>query len=112
MREIEVRVPRQLLRYAEGYPGPKPFRQRSGDPVVRMEEFLKDLFYGFQQAKRGSTTALAYSQMVEIYARIVSDTTNWIGLKDPRKLTGVTVVGALSPIPACDGLRIPGKQTA
>jgi len=78
IRDLKVHIPRQLRKYAEDYPGPDPFSPRIGDTPLRMEEFLKDLFYDFQQAKRGSGTATAYSQMVEICAGVLRDTTNWI----------------------------------
>jgi hypothetical protein len=43
-----------------------------------MEEFLKNLFGDFQEASAGSRTAVAYTQLVDLYTRVLRDTTNWL----------------------------------
>lgn len=74
----QILIPPELRAYAEALPGPNPFRPLPGEPVLRMEEFLKDLFNDFQEASRGSATSVAYAQLVDVYTRVLRGTTNWL----------------------------------
>jgi len=45
---------------------------------MRMEEFFKDLYYDFQSSPNASLTRNAYIQLVELYTRVLRDTTSWL----------------------------------
>jgi hypothetical protein len=76
---LKVSVPTDLKAYAAAMPGPNPFEVGPGRPPFRMEEFFKELFSDFQEAVPGSPIALAYEQLVALYARVLRETTDWIG---------------------------------
>jgi hypothetical protein len=44
-----------------------------------MEEFFKDIFFDFQTAPESARTRTAYTELVTIYARLLAETTNWLG---------------------------------
>jgi hypothetical protein len=44
----------------------------------RMEDLFKDVFFDFQSANRSQAVVRAYSQLVQIYTRILRETTNWL----------------------------------
>lgn len=76
--ELGISIPSDLRGYAATLP--------SGDPFVstmhanRMEEFLRDLFHDFLQERATATSqpVRAYRQLVQIYAQVLRDTTNWM----------------------------------
>jgi hypothetical protein len=76
--ERDMVVPRDLLAYAEELPTGSPFSSPAGGS--RMEEFLRDLFHDFLQerATANSRPVRAYRRLVEIYARVLRETTNWM----------------------------------
>jgi hypothetical protein len=45
---------------------------------MRMEDFFKDLFYDFQSSPTSIPTRTAYTDLVNIYRRVLRDTTNWL----------------------------------
>jgi hypothetical protein len=45
---------------------------------LRMEEVFKDVFYDFQDAPTDTTMRGAYIDLVELYLRILGETTNWL----------------------------------
>jgi hypothetical protein len=72
-----------LRAYATKLPTGSPFEPRAR--ASRMEEFLRDLFHDFLQerATAESEPVRAYRQLVQIYARVLRETTNWM-LDDGR----------------------------
>jgi hypothetical protein len=61
------------------------FRRMSGtDPriedlaAVRMEEVFKDVFFDFQEDNTDSLARDAYIALVDLYLRVLRDTTNWL----------------------------------
>jgi hypothetical protein len=82
IRALEVAVPTDLRRYASTLPTGSPFEASSG--TVRMEEFFKDLFFDFvAEPNSKSQIAGAYTALIDIYRRVISDTTDW--LIDPKR---------------------------
>lgn len=53
---------------------PTPERLRA----LRMEEFFKDLFFDFQDSPGHAPYRQAYTDLVDLYVRIIRDTTNWL----------------------------------
>ncbi len=55
-----------------------------GDPTaerlgaIRMEEFFKDLFFDFQDAPSDARFRRAYTELVDLYVRVLRETTNWL----------------------------------
>lgn len=85
IESLEIPIPSQLRAYAMHHAAADPFGVRPGMAKPRMETFFRDLFIDFQEAK--SPTALpvrAYSQLVDIYVRVLRETTDWLG-EDSRK---------------------------
>jgi hypothetical protein len=78
IRELGIRIPTDLEAYAAGLPTGSPFEAppRSN----RMEEFLRDLFHDFllERATANSQPVRAYRQLVQMYAEVLRDTTNWM----------------------------------
>jgi len=67
------------------------FRQIVGiDPTsttlreLRMEEVFKDAFYDLDETPSNSTALNGYIDLVDLYLRVLRDTTNWLG-EDKRK---------------------------
>jgi hypothetical protein len=81
---LGIPIPDELRIWASTEAAVDPFSAALGPPV-RMEEFFKELFGDFQDAASSKSAATtAYAQMVEIYARVLRETTNWMGA-DSRK---------------------------
>lgn len=76
---LGITIPRPLKNYAQSSPGLDPFNRRVGQPAPSMEEFFRDLFIDFQETVKGSDIAKAYEQLVNIYLRVLRETTDWIG---------------------------------
>jgi hypothetical protein len=76
--ELGVAVPTELGAYAAALPSGSPFASTARGP--RMEEFLRDLFHDFLQARNAAASqpVLAYRQLVRIYGTVMRDTTNWM----------------------------------
>jgi hypothetical protein len=81
---LGIEIPKELHSYAVTAPGPNPFKLRTGQSAPRMEEFFRDLFGDFQEADTRSNTAQAYEQLVDLYVRVLRETTDWIG-RDGKK---------------------------
>lgn len=79
IHSLRVPIPAQLRAYGALYPGADPFStgqfRRMG-----MESFFRDLFYDFEDAQRGSLQSRAYVQLVDVYVRVLRETTNWMGV--------------------------------
>jgi hypothetical protein len=72
--DLGIPIPTQLRSYARELPTGNPFEAGG-----RMEEFLRDLFHDFlSEEDPNSTTVGAYRQMIEIYARVLRMTTDWM----------------------------------
>jgi len=83
IRALGITVSQDLRAYAATLPTGSPFESPS--PPVRMEEFFKDLFFDFSgEATARSTIAGAYTSLIDIYRRVISDTTDWIN-EDNRR---------------------------
>jgi hypothetical protein len=81
---LGITVPAELRHWAASEAAVDPFAG-GGGPPVRMEEFFKELFGEFQDAASATGPATkAYTQMVEIYAQVLRQTTNWM-CADSRK---------------------------
>ena len=76
--ERKVPVPGALAEYASSLPTGDPFLTLSTG--ARMEEFLRDLFHDFlhERNSAASLPVIAYRQLVEIYARVLRETTGWM----------------------------------
>ena len=71
-----LRFPFQWLRdYATHLPYGNPFDLRQ---PARAEEFFRDLFADFEDAKPQDATVRAYEQLLSIYMRVLRETTNWM----------------------------------
>lgn len=46
--------------------------------AMRMEEFFKDLFFDFQDAPSNTRLRSAYTELVDLYVRVLRETTNWL----------------------------------
>lgn len=78
IESLNIPVPADLRRYASTMSAVDPF-EPSGGPPVRMEEFFKELFGDFQdQPTSGSLPSRAYAELVDIYVRVLRETTNWL----------------------------------
>lgn len=44
----------------------------------RMEDFFKDLFFDFQDSPTDAAIRAAYTDLVDTYARVLRETTNWL----------------------------------
>ena len=75
---LSLTIPPELRSYAASAVGTDPFRLKPGQRPVRMEEFFRELYSDFQDASPGSTTALAYEQLVDVYVDVLRKTTNWL----------------------------------
>ncbi len=77
IRRLGIEIPLELQRYARTLPSGSPFE--SAGREERMETFFRDMFYDFLD--RGDKEAMvrrAYLQLVDIYARVIRETTNWM----------------------------------
>jgi hypothetical protein len=83
IRALGITVSSDLRSYASALPTGSPFE--SPEHSVRMEEFFKDLFFDFSGESRTDTKiAGAYTALIDIYRRVISDTTDWMNV-DGRK---------------------------
>jgi hypothetical protein len=83
IRALGITVSNDLRSYAGGLPTGSPFEQTV--KAVRMEEFFKDLFFDFSGSSHtGTKIAGAYTALIDIYRRVISETTDWMG-DDSRK---------------------------
>jgi hypothetical protein len=75
IEELGVSVPRDLRQYAQALPTGDPFSLGG-----RMEEFLRDLFHDFtnEAGTAKSRPVRAYMQLVDIYASVIEQTTDWM----------------------------------
>jgi hypothetical protein len=73
-----IRVPLELRKYASSFAAVDPFSPVPGRPAVRVEEFFKELFGDFQDGTGGSIVNRAYPQMINMYVRLLRETTNWL----------------------------------
>jgi hypothetical protein len=76
IRALSIPVASDLRAYASALPTGSPFEPGAGN--VRMEEFFKDLFFDFSGEARTGTVAGAYTALIDIYRRVISDTTDWM----------------------------------
>jgi hypothetical protein len=77
VQELGISVPPALRDYARGLPTGSPFDVPQGS---RVEEFFKDLFHDFLSETGTSAEIVdAYTDLVDIYRRVIRDTTDWIG---------------------------------
>jgi hypothetical protein len=44
----------------------------------RMEDFFKDLFFDFQESPGNSDLRTAYADLIDLYVRVIRETTNWL----------------------------------
>ena len=79
VHDLGVTIPAELRNYSASTPGNDPFSHKAGQPATRMEAFFRELFFDFQEASPGSSTALAYEQLLELYLKVLRQTTDWIG---------------------------------
>jgi hypothetical protein len=76
--ERNIPVPYTLKKYADTLPTGNPFDGLGTG--ARMEEFLRDLFHDFlhERSSADSLPVVAYRQLVDIYARVLRETTGWM----------------------------------
>lgn len=83
IRALGITVSSDLRSYASTLPTGSPFD--SPEKSVRMEEFFKDLFFDFSgETRTGTKIAGAYTALIDIYRRVISETTDWMN-EDNRK---------------------------
>ena len=83
VRGLEIAIDPDLRRYADSLPTGSPFDAKA--PPVRVEEFFRDLFHDFLNESRNDTsTVRAYTALVSMYRRVISETTDWM-CDDDRK---------------------------
>lgn len=83
IRALGISVSNDLRSYAAALPTGSPFEPSVGS--VRMEEFFKDLFFDFSGVSTaGNPIAGAYTALIDIYRRVISETTDWMN-EDGRK---------------------------
>jgi hypothetical protein len=81
--ELEIPVPEDLDAYASALPAGSPFEHSAS--ALRMEEFFKQLFYDFSnEGEREPAVAAAYTSLVDLYRRVISETTDWMTEDDRR----------------------------
>jgi hypothetical protein len=74
---LGIELPPAISEYTQSLLGAdsSPGRVRS----LRMEEFFKDVFFDYQEAPVNNGPAhVAYVQLVDLYARVLRETTNWL----------------------------------
>jgi hypothetical protein len=76
LRVRDVPIPASLRSYLRRLLGTDPTPGLLEQ--MRMEEFFKDLFYDFQSAPNVASTRAAYIDLVNIYTRVLRETTNWL----------------------------------
>lgn len=84
VRALQIAVPVILRDYGRRVPPVDPFEKLARS--VRMEEFLKDLYYDFLDSPGREQIREAYSELVELYVRVIRETTNW--MCEPAKIGG------------------------
>lgn len=83
IRALGITVSNDLRNYAAGLPTGSPFEQAA--KPARMEEFFKDLFFDFSgESHTGTRITGAYTALIDIYRRVISETTDWMS-EDTRK---------------------------
>lgn len=65
-----------LRSYLRTLLGGEPTRDRLR--AMRMEEFFKDLFFDFQDVPADAELRRAYTELVDLYVRVLRETTNWL----------------------------------
>jgi hypothetical protein len=70
---------------------------------MRMEDFFKDVFFDFQDSPTNKTLRTAYTQLVEIYVRVLQETTNWLS---PDKRTGGPIGRLLAAAEVADNVTV------
>lgn len=45
---------------------------------IRMEDFFKDLYFDFQESPNDESLRAAYTDLIDLYARLIRETTNWL----------------------------------
>lgn len=76
IRDLEIAVSSDLRGYSNQLPTGSPFDASVAG--VRMEEFFKDLFFDFSKTQTGTEVAGAYTDLVGVYRRVISRTTDWM----------------------------------
>jgi hypothetical protein len=76
VRALQIGIPDGVRAYAQRVPSRDPFD--GANTGARMEEFLKDLYYDLLDVPGDFAVRTAYTQLVEIYVRVIRETTNWI----------------------------------
>jgi hypothetical protein len=76
IRALGIPVSSDLRSYAANLPTGSPFEKF--EAVVRMEEFFKDLFFDFSGKSSSKEIAGAYTALIDIYRRVISETTDWM----------------------------------
>ena len=76
VRALKIGVPDELRKYARRVPPQDPFDPTGSQP--RMEEFLKDLYYDLLDVPGDFAIRKAYTELVELYVRVLRETTNWM----------------------------------
>jgi hypothetical protein len=82
LRVLDVSIPPALRLYMRELLGADPTPRLLSQ--MRMEEFFKDLYYDFQSNPESAQTRSAYIQLVNVYTRVLRETTNWL-CEDSRR---------------------------
>jgi hypothetical protein len=82
LRARQVPIPPALRLYIKRLLGADPTPALLEQ--LRMEEFFKDLYYDFQSAPESGSMRTAYIELVNVYTRVLRDTTNWL-CRDERR---------------------------
>ncbi len=77
IRKLGIPVSSDLRGYAAELPSGSPFDASASS--VRMEDFFKDLFFDFSgRPNPKERISAAYTALIDIYRRAISDTTDWM----------------------------------
>jgi hypothetical protein len=76
VRALQLGIPGRLREYGRSVPRRDPFVP--SPESARLEEFFKDVYYDLVDVPGNLAIRDTYVELVELYARVLRETTNWI----------------------------------
>jgi hypothetical protein len=71
-----IQLPSQLRKYLRDLLKADPIPERTRK--LRMEDVFKDVFFDLQDSPDDEDIKMAYVQLIDLYIRVLRDTTNWL----------------------------------
>jgi hypothetical protein len=76
IRTLDMTIPSRLREYMTELLGSDPTPAMLAQ--LRMEDFFKDVYYDFTSSPNSQISRRAYTDLVNIYTRVLRQTTNWL----------------------------------